>query len=156
MIAPRMRAGNSDRQAAVDRLTRHFTEGRLDAGEFDERVGQAYAATHLDQLPDLLADLPEYRPHRGSSPAARWSDPDSSAPFHPVDRPGPWSRPHRTQVRRPPMFLAVIAVLALLFSIGMLTHGAFSFPLIWIAIVLLIATRRGRRRRRTESSYRRR
>lgn len=70
MTEPRMRAGNTDRQAAVDRLTRRFTESRLDAGEFDERVGKAYAATHLDKLPPLFADLPEDQPRRGSGPGA--------------------------------------------------------------------------------------
>ena len=48
-----MRAGTADRQAAVDGLTRHFTEGRLNPNEFDERVGTAYAAIYLDELPEF-------------------------------------------------------------------------------------------------------
>ena len=51
MTAPRMRAGTADRQAAVDGLARHFTDGRLDADEFDERVATAYGSTYLDELP---------------------------------------------------------------------------------------------------------
>ena len=43
MTAPRMRAGDTDRQAVVDRLTTHFTEGRLDPNEYDDRVQKAYA-----------------------------------------------------------------------------------------------------------------
>ena len=42
---PRMRAGTNDRQAAVDRLTAHFADGRLDAAEFDQRVATAYGIT---------------------------------------------------------------------------------------------------------------
>ncbi len=150
MTAPRMRAGTSDRQGAVDRLTRHFTEGRLDAGEFDERVGKAYAATHLDELTPLFADLPEDQPHRGYGSGARW--PDRSVPFGPVPfgpggRPGPWSGPHRPPIHRPPRILAVLAVLALVFLIGAVTHGVFLFPLIWVAFFLVFTGGGGRRRR---------
>ena len=31
----RIRAGTTDRQAAVDQLSTHFADGRLDAAEFD-------------------------------------------------------------------------------------------------------------------------
>ena len=98
MTTPHMRAGHTDRQDAVDRLTRHFTEGRLDPTEFDERVAKAYAAIHLDQLPVLLEDLPEDQQRR-------------------VDRaPTPWNGPQRPQVRRPPPVLAIILGQALLFG----------------------------------------
>ena len=75
---PRMRAGTSDRQAAVDGLTRHFTEGRLDPTEFDERVGKAYAATYLDELPTLFADLPEASPRRGPGAGVGRPGPDGA------------------------------------------------------------------------------
>lgn len=55
---PRMRAGDRDRQLVVEQLGRHFGEGRLTVAEFDERVGRAHAAVHLDELPALTADLP--------------------------------------------------------------------------------------------------
>ena len=128
MTTPRMRAGHTDRQDTVDRLTRHFTEGRLDPTEFDERVAKAYAATHLDQLPVLLEDLPEDQHRR-------------------VDRaPTPWNGPQRPQVRRPPPVLAIILVVALLMSIGAITHGFFPFPLFWVVLVIFFIMS-GRRRR---------
>jgi len=128
MTTPHMRAGHTDRQDAVDRLTRHFTEGRLDPTEFDERVAKAYAATHLDQLPVLLEDLPEDQHRR-------------------VDRaPTPWNGPQRPQVRRPPPVLAIILVVALLMSIGAITHGFFPFPLFWVVLVIFFIMS-GRRRR---------
>ena len=114
MTSPRMRAGTADRQAAVDGLTRHFTEGRLDPGEFDERVGKAYAATYLDELPELFGDLPEAQPRRGTGSGAR-PDPDGVLPYAPVPPPGPWSGPPRPPIHRPPRLLAVPAVLALIF-----------------------------------------
>ena len=90
MTAPRMRAGTTDRQAAVDLLSRHFTEGRLTAGEFDERVAKAYASTYLDELPELSVDLPAEEPRRG--PGSRRPGPDGFGQFGP---PGPWSGPGR-------------------------------------------------------------
>jgi hypothetical protein len=123
-----MRAGHTDRQDAVDRLTRHFTEGRLDPTEFDERVAKAYAATHLDQLPELLADLPEDQQRR-------------------ADRaPAPWNGQQRPQFRRPPPVLAIILVVALLMSLGAITHGFFPFPLFWVVLVIFFIMS-GRRRR---------
>ena len=144
MTAPRMRAGTADRQAAVDRLTRHFTDGRLDAGEFDERVGKAYGATHLDELPVLFADLPEDQSRPGHGAGAGWPQGYGPGPFPAAP---PWSGPYRTHYRRPPRFLAVFVLLALLFSIGAVTHGVFPFPLLWIGFVLLFVSMRGRRRR---------
>jgi hypothetical protein len=38
-------------------------------------------------------------------------------------------------------------MLALLFTLGAVTHGFFPFPLLWIAVVALFLSR-GRRRRR--------
>ncbi len=62
-----MRAGDADRQAAVDRLTEHLTAGRLDLTEFDQRIAKAYAATYLDELPELFTDLPDIggKPSKG-------------------------------------------------------------------------------------------
>ena len=146
MTSPRMRAGTADRQAAVDGLTRHFTEGRLDPGEFDERVGKAYAATYLDELPELFGDLPEAQPRRGTGSGAR-PDPDGVLPYAPVPPPGPWSGPPRPPIHRPPRLLAVPAVLALIFLIGVLTHGLFLFPLVWVAFFLMFSGGGGHRRR---------
>ncbi|MGY1717128.1 DUF1707 domain-containing protein [Geodermatophilus sp. SYSU D01106] len=53
-----IRAGDSDREGTVRQLQRHFSQGRIDATEFDERVRAAYAARTLGELADLTADLP--------------------------------------------------------------------------------------------------
>ena len=57
-LQPRMRAGDKDRQQVVEKLGRHFGEGRLTVEEFDERVIRAHASVYLDELPALTADLP--------------------------------------------------------------------------------------------------
>ena len=160
MTAPRMRAGTADRQATVDLLARHFTEGRLDAGEFDERVAKAYAATYLDELPELSVDLPPDEPRHG--PGGRQPGPDGFGQFGP---PGPWSgtcrQPqfgpgmygsgmHRPGMYRPPRFLGVFVLLTVIFSISAMANGFFPFPLIWLAVVLLLLSRGGHRRRWAE------
>ncbi|MGH3761631.1 DUF1707 SHOCT-like domain-containing protein [Actinophytocola sp.] len=53
-----MRAGDSDRQEIADALKRALDEGRLDLGEYDERLQQTYAAKTYGDLNRLLEDLP--------------------------------------------------------------------------------------------------
>lgn len=143
MTTPRMRAGHGDRQAAVDRLTEHFTQGRLNPEEFDERIGKAYAATYLDEIPELFDDLPDDRAARRQS-ASPWPGPDRAHgrwPSPPPDR--------SMQRPQPPLVavVAVVSVLAMFFAIGALSHGFFPFPLLWILLLAFFVTR-GRRRRR--------
>lgn len=45
-------------KSRIHSLARHFTDGRLDSGEYDERVRRAYASVYLDELPPLFSDLP--------------------------------------------------------------------------------------------------
>lgn len=58
----------------------HFSQGRLDAGEYEDRIMAAYAARTSADLGQLFADLP--RP--GAAPAP--------APAHPAV-PGHWPAP---------------------------------------------------------------
>ena len=53
-----MRASTADRERAVDVLKAAFAEGRLDHGEYAERVGQVYASRTYAELARLTADLP--------------------------------------------------------------------------------------------------
>jgi len=53
-----LRIGDAQRDAAVEALRAHFSEGRLSVGEFDERMGKALAAKTADDLRPLFADLP--------------------------------------------------------------------------------------------------
>jgi Domain of unknown function (DUF1707) len=56
--SPAVRASDRERDAVVQRVQQAFAEGRLDDGEFDERMRAALTArTHAD-LDVLLADLP--------------------------------------------------------------------------------------------------
>lgn len=64
-----IRASDRERDAAVQRLQTAFAEGRLDDGEFDERMRTALAARTRADLDGLLTDLPA----GPASPAPRLS-----------------------------------------------------------------------------------
>jgi len=57
-----MRAGDNDRQAVADKLKQALDEGRLDLGEYDERLQKTYAAKTYGDLSGLLDDLPSAPP----------------------------------------------------------------------------------------------
>src|SRR5215467_7106637 len=54
-----MRVSDAERQAVADRLAEHFSSGRLDQAECDERVGRAMSAKTRADLNGLFDDLPE-------------------------------------------------------------------------------------------------
>lgn len=54
-----MRVSDAERQAVADRLAEHFSSGRLDQAEFDERVGRAMGAKTRADLNGLFDDLPD-------------------------------------------------------------------------------------------------
>jgi Domain of unknown function (DUF1707) len=54
-----MRVSDADRAAVADRLAKHYSDGRLDQAEFDERLDRAMRAKTRADLVVLLADLPE-------------------------------------------------------------------------------------------------
>jgi hypothetical protein len=72
-----LRVSDADRDRAISELSEHFQAGRLTAGEFDERSGQALQARTGKELAVLFADLPRDRaavtspPPPGPAPAAR-------------------------------------------------------------------------------------
>ncbi len=70
--SPDLRASDAERRAVADELAKHFTEGRLDQLELDERLDRALRAKTRGQLARPLADLPRLTPERhGGSVAAR-------------------------------------------------------------------------------------
>jgi hypothetical protein len=55
---PALRASDADRERVADLLHRATVEGRLTAGELEERLQQAYAAKTFADLEVLTRDLP--------------------------------------------------------------------------------------------------
>jgi Domain of unknown function (DUF1707) len=60
--APKMRAGDADRELVAESLRKHHADGRLDTDELQERLGSCYHARTLAELDNLLSDLPREFP----------------------------------------------------------------------------------------------
>ena len=110
-LQPRMRAGDKDRQQVVEQLGKHLGEGRLTVQEFDDRVVSAHAATYLDELPALTADLP-----RG---------PDAHPP------------PTRSTRRVPAGLLALLTVLLAWQMVAAVVYGAPPFLFVLLLFLFL-------------------
>jgi Domain of unknown function (DUF1707) len=55
---PDARVSAAERDRALVELSDHFSTGRLDVTEYEERTAAAVAATTINELAALLADLP--------------------------------------------------------------------------------------------------
>jgi DUF1707 SHOCT-like domain len=55
---PQMRISDADRAEVADRLSKHYSDGRLDQAEFNERLDRAMNAKTQADLNGLFADLP--------------------------------------------------------------------------------------------------
>lgn len=75
---PEVRAGDGDRNEALDRLGAFFAGGYLSVEEFDERSGKAAVAVTRAQLDELFLDLPDTPPTNGEL-TSRIDDEDAAA-----------------------------------------------------------------------------
>jgi DUF1707 SHOCT-like domain len=94
--APAIRASDRERDLATQRLQEAFAEGRLDDGEFDQRMRTALSARTRPELDQLLADLPAPSPAAGP-PAVAGRPPGRLAVAFKssVRRAGRWRVPER-------------------------------------------------------------
>jgi hypothetical protein len=79
-----VRVGTDEREAAVRALGEHFSEGRLDPQEYEERMSAAYAARFVADLDALFTDLPRAHPALAPSPSgvpARAAEAAPDAPY---------------------------------------------------------------------------
>jgi Domain of unknown function (DUF1707) len=117
-----LRVSDAERQEVADRLAEHFSEGRLDQAEFDDRVGRAMSAKTRADLSGLFDDLPE----TGAL----------AAPDMPRRR------------RRHPVLLVALLVVAIIATAHVLWWTAV--PLLWVAflvaVVLFVTGRMGHSR----------
>jgi hypothetical protein len=120
-----LRAADADRQYVADRLRDGLNEGRLDLGEYDDRLQQTYAARTYGDLDKVLADLPTVvPPDRAGVARSGW--PPASQPGAPGVRPPV-----------PPWLIAIwgtwLTTSVICFVIWALT-GAHDYPWpIWVA-----------------------
>jgi uncharacterized membrane protein len=116
---PRLRVGDTEREAAVAALGEHFAAGRLTKEEYDERSDHAWAARTASDLFPLFADLP----------SLATDPPAAAAPRGPV-RGGHW-----------PLGVGVLPVVIGLFVLSVLVHSPL-FLLLVVAAVVLFRSRR--------------
>jgi hypothetical protein len=76
-----LRVSDTDRQTAVDALRQAHDDGRLDLGEYDQRMATAYGAVTFADLDRLFTDLPRPRTQGYDGPFAAAYPPPSAAPY---------------------------------------------------------------------------
>jgi Domain of unknown function (DUF1707) len=57
-VDPQMRVSDAERADVADRLSKHYSDGRLDQAEFNERLDRAMKARTRADLGGLFSDLP--------------------------------------------------------------------------------------------------
>jgi hypothetical protein len=115
-----LRIGDAERERAAAALAEHLAAGRLDADEYTDRVGRAYAARTAVDLQPLFRDLPALRP------------------------PQPERKPRPLDLRVPLLILLLVASVAWIALLRV--PPFFIFPLMWIFIGFAGAGRRYARR----------
>jgi len=74
-----VRIGNQQREEAISALNDHFAAGRLEIGEYEQRVGYATAAQTAGELSALFQDLPQPHPQFTSPPRTHYAPPTDHA-----------------------------------------------------------------------------
>jgi Domain of unknown function (DUF1707) len=128
-----LRIGDAERAAAADQLAWHFSQGRLDQAELDERLECAMRAATAGDLTRLFADLPD-------------TEPVAAAGARPRPRPHPAASPRPARPRRRPRLASIVLALCIVVGAALvlrtLTHSIAALALIVLIAVLWL--RRGR------------
>ena len=89
-----LRASDQEREQVISLLSESTAAGRLDLGEFEERVSVAYSVRTRGELRRLLADLPGVLspapPAPEQRPRAERSQPSATDPGRTVERLAPY------------------------------------------------------------------
>ena len=93
---PEVRASDADRDRVLDVLRHAAADGRLTAGEFDERMEAALSSRTLGELAVLTADL---QPRPGAAPAQAEDVVRIDQRGGSVRRAGGWVVPRRLELR---------------------------------------------------------
>jgi hypothetical protein len=129
-----LRVSDTERNEVAELLGQHYADGRLDQGEFDERVTRTMTAKTRGDLAGLFDDLPDSGSTAGAGPAA-----------------GGTAVPYRGR-RRPGLLRALLLVTAVMICANIAWHAVTSLffvgPLVWgiaVVAVILLVTKAARR-----------
>jgi hypothetical protein len=131
-----LRIGDAERSAAADRLAWHFSHGRLDQGELDERLAHVMRARTAGDLTGVFDDLPA----DGPVPAA-------SAASQPQPQPHRAGRLRPARLRRGPAVAAVVLTVCIIAVLKLVVLHPLPLPIIALGVIALIAALRLRRGR---------
>lgn len=139
--AGHVRASDAERERTVEQLRGHFEAGRLYPEELNERMEAAFSTRYRDELPALLTDLPSGGAGQEQAPGGAAGQPSGPGPWRGWGVGPPWARPGFagpwTRGRGPFVpVLPLLAVFAVVASIGAVAHGHLPFPLMWLGVAL--------------------
>lgn len=134
--AARLRIGDAERAAAADQLARHFSHGRLDQDELDDRLGRVMRATTAGDLTEVFTDLPADEPVTAAVAAGQ---PRPAVAGRPLPARGP---------RRRGLAVIVLAVcvIAAISVVHALAHSIVLLAVVALIAVLWVRSRRVRGR----------
>ena len=87
---PDLRIGDAERDVTTRQLRECFAQGRLTIDEFNDRLGQALAATTQSELDRLTQDLPPTRPSPAPLPYTAGYRGDPRYAYNPGRDQGGW------------------------------------------------------------------
>ncbi|GAA4430607.1 DUF1707 domain-containing protein [Actinokineospora soli] len=126
-----IRVGTADRERAVALLSDHFTAGRIDVGEYEQRCAAATAARTRGEVLAVFEDLPEPHPEFDQPP------PEEAA----LPEPAPSRVLQRASRRRANNLLIggfVVGAVGLIVTVTAMTNAWWALaPALLIAAVLV-------------------
>ena len=128
-----MRVSDAERAEVTDRLSHHFSDGRLDETEFNERVDRAMKAKTRADFAGLFDDLPGGDAFASAPPAGGTPKPAMAPPPN-------W--PARRRLRHPILTVVLVVIL-----VSALAHAAvpwffFGGPWLLIGLIAFLFLRR--------------
>jgi len=131
---PNTRVSDAERAEVADRLSQHYSDGRLDQEEFSKRLDQAMGAVTQSDLAGLFADLPDADPAGAGlpgpgRPGLAGTKPPRSEP--PGTAPGPRPGRPRRSYRR---IIGLVLIVVIAISIG---HVLAQLFVPWLLIALI-------------------
>jgi hypothetical protein len=138
-----VRASDSERTEVADRLSKHYSDGRLDQTEFNERLDRAMNAKTRADFHGLFVDLPDLPDESDKNSKNSKNGQQRFDPMRMQQRQD--SRMRQRSTFSYLLFLGVIALAAIVVAHTVL-HSAFLWLMIAVVAFFFLRHEQGRRR----------